>query len=130
MSDETMMASLPDEGGWVDVLKALSFAVGSAALVFLAVIGTLTLFHVDTVVGDVANAQSNHTSTLNSLHGIALQNNGIDRELKAELKSLGMSSGEIDTILQEAGLASHNVQQNTFLICAHLDIAGCVPPSS
>ena len=93
-----------------DYLLGLFCALVVAALLFIAVVGFLTLL-------DVANAGSNHTETLSKIQATT-------SALKAETAQLKRATTTVDQILSEAGAVSAQLQSGQRALCAALP--GCV----
>lgn len=94
-------------------VKSLLLGLGAGAVTLLLVLSLWTLFNVDTVVGDVANSQSNHAQTL-------YQIDNLTKQVKAEISKLDASTATVNQILKEAGTLSTRLLAQQTAICAAL----------
>jgi hypothetical protein len=102
------------------LVKGVGIGLSVAIIVFVAVIGFLTLLHVDVIVGDVQNAQTNHSDTLKSINTVS--------------QNLARGDTTVGSILKEASSEEQKLQKateinnaNQLLICSNFHITGCTP---
>lgn len=109
------------------IIKGIGIGLLAAAIVFSAVLGMLTLLHVQVILGDVQTGLNNHTGTIDSIKKVGNNTNKI-------AKNLSKGDTTVGKILNEAGVEVGRIEvgqavnnQNQLIICNALHITGCQP---
>ena len=85
-----------------DWLSAAFVGVVAAGFTFLSVVGFLTLT-------DVANAQANHSGTLNAIHSDVVQVKALTKQVHGYQEASAEGKTQVDKLLVEAGQVSNKL---------------------